>query len=56
MVAYCGRKDLQIKLRGQHIEFGEVEDVVDKYSGITRSAVLVRTLHDAPAIVAFVKF
>jgi acyl-CoA synthetase (AMP-forming)/AMP-acid ligase II len=55
-VVYCGRKDRQIKLRGQRIELGEVEDVVNKYSSVTRSAILIRTLHDAPAIVAFVEF
>jgi acyl-coenzyme A synthetase/AMP-(fatty) acid ligase len=55
-IVYCGRKDRQIKLRGQRIELGEVEDVVNKFSGVTRSAVLIRTLNDAPAIVAFVEF
>lgn len=55
-IVYCGRKDRQIKLRGQRIELGEVEDAINKYSGVQRSAVLIRTLHDAPAIVAFVEF
>ena len=55
-VVYCGRKDSQIKLRGQRIELGEVEDVINKYQSTQRAAVLIRTLHDAPAVVAFVEF
>ena len=55
-VVYCGRKDSQIKLRGQRIELGEVEDVINKYQSTQRAAVLIRTLYDAPAVVAFVEF
>ena len=55
-VVYGGRKDSQIKLRGQRIELGEVEDVINKHQSTQRAAVLIRTLHDAPAVVAFVEF
>lgn len=55
-VVYCGRKDRQIKLRGQRIELGEVEDVINKYQSVQRAAVLIRNFHDAPAVVAFVEF
>jgi acyl-coenzyme A synthetase/AMP-(fatty) acid ligase len=55
-IEYCGRQDRQIKLRGQRIELGEVEDVIMKYHGVQRSAVIIRTLQDAPALVAFVEF
>ena len=55
-VVYCGRKDRQIKLRGQRIELSEIEDVINKYQSVQRSAVLIRNFHDAPAVVAFVEF
>ena len=55
-IVYCGRKDRQIKLRGQRIELGEIEDVINKYQSIQRAAVLIRTFHDAPAVVAFIEF
>jgi acyl-coenzyme A synthetase/AMP-(fatty) acid ligase len=55
-IEYCGRQDRQIKLRGQRIELGEVEDAIMKYHGVQRSAVVIRSLQDAPALVAFVEF
>jgi pimeloyl-ACP methyl ester carboxylesterase len=55
-IIYCGRKDRQIKLRGQRIELSEIEDVINKCVGVDRSAVLIRNFHDAPAIIAFVQF
>ena len=55
-IVYCGRKDRQIKLRGQRVELGEVEDVINGYRSVQRAAVLIRNLHDAPAVVAFVEF
>lgn len=55
-IEYCGRADRQIKLRGQRIELGEIEDTIAKYSAVKRAAVVIRTVQDAPAIVAFVEF
>ncbi|EGO03426.1 hypothetical protein SERLA73DRAFT_101532 [Serpula lacrymans var. lacrymans S7.3] len=55
-IEYCGREDRQIKLRGQRIELGEIEDVIAKYPGVHRGAVVIRTVQDTPAIVAFVEF
>lgn len=55
-IEYCGRSDRQIKLRGQRIELGEIEDTIAKYSAVQRGAVVIRTVQDAPAIVAFVEF
>ncbi|KAI5993419.1 hypothetical protein EDC04DRAFT_1271012 [Pisolithus marmoratus] len=54
-IEYCGRADRQIKLRGQRIELGETEDTIAKYSAVKRAAVVIRTVQDAPAIVAFVE-
>ncbi|KAH7918588.1 amino acid adenylation [Leucogyrophana mollusca] len=55
-IEYCGRSDRQIKLRGQRIELGEIEDVIAKFPAVRRSAVVIRTVQDAPAIVAFIEF
>ncbi|KIK92693.1 hypothetical protein PAXRUDRAFT_146735 [Paxillus rubicundulus Ve08.2h10] len=55
-IEYCGRADRQIKLRGQRIELGEIEDTISKYPSVQRGAVVIRTVQDAPAIVAFVEF
>ncbi|EIW85668.1 amino acid adenylation [Coniophora puteana RWD-64-598 SS2] len=55
-IEYCGRADRQIKLRGQRIELGEVEDVIAKYPAVQRAAAVIRTLQDALAIVAFVEY
>ena len=55
-IEYCGRADRQIKLRGQCIELSEIEDTISKYSAVQCGAVIVRTVQDAPAIVAFVEF
>ena len=55
-IEYCGRADRQIKLHGQHIELSEIEDTISKYSAVQRGAVIIRTVQDAPAIVAFVEF
>ncbi|KAF9228933.1 putative nonribosomal peptide synthetase [Gyrodon lividus] len=55
-IEYCGRADRQIKLRGQRIELGEIEDTIAKYTSVQRGAVVIRTVQDAPAVVAFVEF
>lgn len=39
---YLGRSDLQIKIRGQRVELGEIEAVLSSYPGITRSIVVAR--------------
>ncbi|MET9290621.1 amino acid adenylation domain-containing protein [Streptomyces sp. NPDC003077] len=37
-----GRTDLQVKIRGQRVELGEVEAVLTSYPGVTRSLVIAR--------------
>ncbi|MFD3824174.1 amino acid adenylation domain-containing protein [Streptomyces sp. NPDC058625] len=37
-----GRTDLQVKIRGQRVELGEVEAVLSAYPGVTRSLVIAR--------------
>ncbi|KAG9316162.1 hypothetical protein JVU11DRAFT_3845 [Chiua virens] len=51
----CGRTDRQIKLRGQHIELGEVEDTIPNYPAVQQGAVVIRSMQDVPAIVVFVE-
>ncbi|WP_031505765.1 non-ribosomal peptide synthetase [Streptomyces megasporus] len=37
-----GRTDLQVKIRGQRVELGEVEAVLSSHPGVTRSLVIAR--------------
>ncbi|WP_392675510.1 amino acid adenylation domain-containing protein [Streptomyces sp. LN785] len=37
-----GRTDLQVKIRGQRVELGEVEAALSSYPGVTRSLVIAR--------------
>jgi N-(5-amino-5-carboxypentanoyl)-L-cysteinyl-D-valine synthase len=46
---YLGRTDLQVKIRGQRVELGEVEAALSSYPGITRSLVAART-HGGPGV------
>lgn len=39
---YLGRTDLQVKIRGQRVELGEIESILTSYSGISRSFIIVR--------------
>lgn len=52
---YIGRKDDQVKLRGQRIELGEIENIINQLSSITQSAVvLATTVSGDKRIVAYV--
>jgi len=42
-LVYVGRKDDQIKLRGQRIELGEIENVINKLASVTHSIILLVT-------------
>jgi len=39
---YLGRNDLQVKIRGQRVELGEIEAILASYPGVTRALVLAR--------------
>ncbi|MEV2381112.1 amino acid adenylation domain-containing protein [Paenibacillus larvae] len=41
-IEYRGRMDHQVKIRGYRIELGEIEAVLQKHSGISEAAVLVK--------------
>jgi amino acid adenylation domain-containing protein len=40
-LAYLGRRDTQVKLRGYRVELGEIEQVILKAPGVTAAAVVV---------------
>ncbi|MDX3853441.1 non-ribosomal peptide synthetase [Streptomyces sp. AK02-01A] len=50
-----GRTDLQVKIRGQRVEFGEVEAALSAYPGVRRSLVIARE-HQAPGLAAAQKY
>lgn len=43
-LAYCGRNDEQVKLRGLRIELKEIERCIESFPGIRQCAVLVRLI------------
>ena len=48
-----GRKDKQIKLRGQRIEPGEIESVISKYPGIESVVVTVKQINNQDNLCAY---
>ncbi|NUS95263.1 MAG: amino acid adenylation domain-containing protein, partial [Nocardia sp.] len=51
---YLGRTDFQVKLRGLRIELGEIEAVLQAYSAVRQSAVLVVDTATGQHLVAYV--
>ena len=41
-IAYVGRNDFQVKIRGLRIELGEIENAIDSVDGISQTVVVVR--------------
>lgn len=41
-IVYCGRVDEQIKIRGQRVELGEIENAIHQLDGIKDTVVIVR--------------
>lgn len=50
-----GRADQQVKIRGHRIELGEIETVLDGFSNIKQSVVIVKNIGDDPKIIAYLK-
>lgn len=46
---YLGRNDMQVKIRGQRVELGEIEAILASYPGVTRAIVLARQYAGAAA-------
>lgn len=56
-IEYCGRKDLQVKIRGQRLELGEIEDTMLKSARSLEKAVADAIKVDGrQTLVAFVTF
>jgi amino acid adenylation domain-containing protein len=53
-IAYLGRLDRQVKIRGQRVEVGEVEAVLTSHPRIEAAAVIVSARAGLPQLVAYV--
>ncbi|KAI1744645.1 acetyl-CoA synthetase-like protein [Xylaria scruposa] len=57
-LTFHGRKDTQVKIRGQRVELGEVEHWVQKCTGVKHVAaevIVPRGEHSSPTLVAFLQ-
>lgn len=45
-VEYLGRKDAQIKIRGNRVEIGEIEKAVQQCEGVDAAAIVVKRRHE----------
>ncbi|WP_394776486.1 amino acid adenylation domain-containing protein [Flavobacterium sp.] len=51
---FIGRKDNQVKIRGNRVELGEIEHVIREYEpAITNAIVLVKEINKEPSIIAY---
>lgn len=54
-LVYLGRKDFQVKIRGQRIEIGEIEAKLNNLPNVEMSAVIIKTeVAENPLLAAFV--
>ena len=54
LIEYCGRRDSQIKLRGQRIELGEIEERLQSHSAISSAVATVQDeAGEDPKLVAY---
>ncbi|MDB5370363.1 MAG: non-ribosomal peptide synthetase, partial [Roseomonas sp.] len=52
-IAYLGRRDRQVKVRGVRVETAEVEAALMALPGVTRATVVARTRHGLTELVAY---
>ncbi|AND15926.1 non-ribosomal peptide synthetase [Rathayibacter tritici] len=53
-IEYLGRRDLQVKVRGNRVELDEVEWALTRLDGVTACVVVARPLADSVQLVAYV--
>ena len=53
-IAFLGRLDEQVKVRGYRVELGEIAACLDRCPGIESCVVTVRATSDVPALIAYV--
>ncbi|HVW28434.1 MAG TPA: amino acid adenylation domain-containing protein [Polyangiaceae bacterium] len=53
-IAFVGRRDAQVKLRGHRVELGEVESALLRIPGVHAGAVVRRGAPESPRLVAYV--
>ena len=55
-LVFIGRKDFQVKLRGQRIELGQIEETVREISGLISGCIVMKYLHNEEEhLVAYVE-
>ncbi|MFW0739616.1 amino acid adenylation domain-containing protein [Flavobacterium sp. T12S277] len=52
-IAYIGRKDSQVKIRGHRVELGEIEQVLQSQQDIDQCVVVTATVQGDPVIVSY---
>jgi amino acid adenylation domain-containing protein/non-ribosomal peptide synthase protein (TIGR01720 family) len=50
---FLGRRDFQIKIRGNRVELGEIEAKILLYTGVSEAVAIVRNINEKDCIVAF---
>jgi amino acid adenylation domain-containing protein len=53
-IAYLGRSDYQVKIRGQRVELGEIESALSMHEAVSQSLVVSREEADDTRLVAYV--
>ncbi|AZV80913.1 LLM class flavin-dependent oxidoreductase (plasmid) [Parasedimentitalea marina] len=51
---FLGRRDTQVKIRGQRIELGEIEAAMADFTGVTAAVVVARTLGENQQLIGYI--
>ncbi len=54
-IAYLGRDDFQVKIRGNRIELEEIENIISNYPNVKQCVVTVKTFNQEKYLVAYYK-
>lgn len=53
-IQYLGRRDNQVKIRGNRIELGEVENAISSFAGVRQTVVADQKITDEKVLVAYI--